>query len=74
MKGKIGNSDIPKEALNYITGLKLEGQTIKVEALGDTYEIETLELNALELACSFGHHKLVTYLIDELQMKAQKDF
>lgn len=70
MKGRIGSSDIPKEALNYITGLKLDGQNIKVESLGDTYEIETPELNTLELACAFGHPKLVTYLIDELQLKS----
>ena len=64
-KGKIGPSDIPREALPFLNGFKVEGMQIIVEALKDTYEIDTSELNPLEMACVYGHSKLVTYLLDE---------
>lgn len=57
-KGYIGSSDIPKEALNFLTGLNSDNITIKVEHINQNYEIETTDLNALELAFASGHSKI----------------
>lgn len=73
-KSKLGSSDIPKEALPFLTGLNVENSSINIEHLGVNYELETNELNALELACVYGHSKIVNYIVDELNMKSAKDF
>ena len=58
-KSKIGSSDIPKEALSFLTGLQSDVTSIRIDSLNENYDIETSDLNALELACVGGHYKIV---------------
>jgi hypothetical protein len=77
VKGKVGNSDIPKEALPTITGLQTEAAiTVAVEGLpGNKYEVEGInEMNTLELACVSGSVKLVQFLVEECNLRSCRDF
>ena len=77
VKGKVGNSDIPKEALTTITGLQGQANlTVAVDGLpGNKYEVEGVsEMNSLELACVSGSVKLVQYLVEECNLRSCRDF
>jgi len=77
VKGKVGNSDIPKEALATVTGLQAETtMTVAVEGLpGNKYEVEGInEMNTLELACVSGSVKLVQFLIEECNLRSCRDY
>lgn len=77
VKGKVGNSDIPKEALATITGLQAEANTtVAVDWLpGNKYEVDGInEMNTLELACVSGSVKLVQFLVEECNLRSCRDF
>jgi hypothetical protein len=77
VKGKVGNSDIPKEALATITGLQAEANTtVAVDWLpGNKYEVDGInEMNTLELACVSGSVKLVQFLVEECNLRSYRDF
>jgi hypothetical protein len=77
VKGKVGNSDIPKEALATITGLQAEANTtVAVDWLpGNKYEVDGInEMNTLELACVSGSVKLVQFLVEECSLRSCRDF
>jgi hypothetical protein len=78
VKSKIGPSDIPKEAISILTGLQASetvSNIIKIASLGNqSYEVDLQDLNAIELACVGGHHKLLSYLTDELNLRSARDF
>lgn len=42
--------------------------------MGEDYQIESKEMNALEIACSMGHSKIVSYFVDECQLRSIRDF
>ena len=77
VKGKVGNSDIPKEAVAIVTGLQTEAIfTVAVDWLpGNKYEVEGInEMNALELACVSGSVKLVQFLVEDCNLRSCRDF
>ena len=78
VKGKVGSSDIPKEALATVTGsLQAETKlTVIVDGLpGNKYEVDGLnEMNTLELACVSGSVKLVQFLVEECNLRSARDF
>lgn len=73
VKSKVGPSDVPKEALCSISG-HVAVENVNIEALGSTYEVETQEMNPIEIACAFGHAKLAKYFIEELNLRSAKHF
>ena len=73
-RSRITPADVPKEALPLVVGLHEDKLKVRVEAIGELYEVDTTEMNALELACVFGHSKLATLIIEDFNMRAPRDF
>ncbi|CDW81476.1 UNKNOWN [Stylonychia lemnae] len=74
VKGKIGNSDIPKEAVPYLLDPSLQEQTIHVNAIIGDFPIELSKMNAIEIACALSKPQIVQYFIVDLQLKSFRDF
>jgi hypothetical protein len=54
VKGKIGNNDVPKEAVSFITGIEMEGGldqiSFEIKALQTKFNVPLVSLNPIELA------------------------
>lgn len=71
---KSKTSSFPREDLSFITGSQLPDVVIKIASLNRNVTIQTHDYNALQLACIYGHGKIVQCMIEEWNLKAAKDF
>ena len=42
--------------------------------LGQNFDIETVEMNVVELACVYGHHDALAKMIDKMNLRSPRDF
>jgi hypothetical protein len=66
-------SDIPKEALPSLTGLDIpEGEIKESDLRSEPFDYQTATLSTFELACVHGHSKLLTYLVEEANLRPKE--